>query len=702
MTEDENARERAPHRPTNETSPTFWVLLALIVVFGAWLRFDGLGEPSMWLDEILHLGIARTLTEQPWQGFLTGMTEVDGATENGALYYALFFLGDRLLPGETGARLAPALVGTLTIGLMALVALRLGRLDQARPLDPIGAKALAATSAFLLAISPLHVYFSREARPYYLLMAIALILLLALLDPRSRLGRVSAYVGCLAAAYSGAHAIPVLASFGALAGFLSLLRALPRASKPRVETLLGSPHRHCVIAASLALVMSFGLYLSRSEINTPQRAETETQVELRNKILFEKPLSNRSRDRFVASMTTAGKPSRPRDRSWVLLGVAALGALALVRRSWRTSILCTGMFVLPAALSVAALLSVGRWYGVRYTTAALPALLVLTGVGFVVLGQLAGRLAARVTSRDHAATVISWLVSVVLLLVIAAPNLRAAREDPHEKLDWRGIARFFDEIALDDEPVLIANDWPQVSLGHYLDEMNRPTEFVKLWESAERGKRAVAERERGWLLTAGYKRSNEVRSWMNRFVPVLKRRQESMALFFFPDFTTLFETRFAAGKQGPLERIFQDYGQRFEFGGGEATLQGAGWSFPEESPDRDFQWVIGAEAELGLPVEVRADAVIRFSALPFLYPDAPTQSVAVWLNEQHLDTIELEQAWSTHEIRVDASSWSQGPNILYLRFAHSQRPARVIDGSNDRRELAAAFDYLEIVTPTSL
>ena len=76
----------------------------------------------------------------------------------------------------------------------------------------------AVVAAILLAASPLHVYFSREGRPYAAVMLMAGLLLLLLLERRRLWAVPAAYAIAIATAYLGAVAAPVLLSFG----FLSL------------------------------------------------------------------------------------------------------------------------------------------------------------------------------------------------------------------------------------------------------------------------------------------------------------------------------------------------------------------------------------------------------------------------------------------------------------------------------------------------
>jgi hypothetical protein len=185
---------------------------------------------------------------------------------------------------------------------------------------------------------------------------------------------------------------------------------------------------------------------------------------------------------------------------------------------------------------------------------------------------------------------------------------------------------------------------------------------------------------------------------MHRFQPVLKKREEEMALFFFPDLPTLLETRFAAGKGGVFEREFEAMERRFEFGGTELLLQGRGWSYPETNRARiGYQWATGSTAELGLPLQQPRWARIRFRALPFQFAEAPPQFLKLQLNEETIGTVELVGGWTEHEFAVPPTAWRSGANILFLTFSRTTVPAQVVPGSHDQRPLSAAFDFLEIV-----
>ena len=138
------------------------VVVAAILALAAFLRFEGLGEPSFWLDEILgQLYVEQARETVRWWEWLTGFHP-----EHGPLYYA----SEMISRDEWTARLPPALFGLASV-IVTWFATRVATRNE-----------LAAFAAgVLIAISPLHVYYSREARPYGLIFLLTSVVLVAVL-----------------------------------------------------------------------------------------------------------------------------------------------------------------------------------------------------------------------------------------------------------------------------------------------------------------------------------------------------------------------------------------------------------------------------------------------------------------------------------------------------------------------------------------
>ena len=120
------------------------VALVLIITIGATLQLYDLGGKSLWVDEIASVRDSESIT-----------TALDGAQP--PLYYLILHFFRYVGTNETILRFPSVVFGILTIIMMYMVGKLFG-----------GAK-IGLISAFLLSISPFHVYYSQEARMYTLL-----------------------------------------------------------------------------------------------------------------------------------------------------------------------------------------------------------------------------------------------------------------------------------------------------------------------------------------------------------------------------------------------------------------------------------------------------------------------------------------------------------------------------------------------------
>ncbi|MDO8682984.1 MAG: glycosyltransferase family 39 protein [Armatimonadota bacterium] len=154
--------------------------LAGICVMGLALRLYKLGAQSFWFDETVEVDVAsrHLLDIVTWQGINCD------ALPPLSHYFFHFWL--TLGSGEFWIRLLPALFGTATIYVIYRLAAHIFGRKQ------------ALIAALLLAVSPFHLWYSQEARPYAFLMFFSLSGMLYYLRAMERGGRVncSLYVLC--------------------------------------------------------------------------------------------------------------------------------------------------------------------------------------------------------------------------------------------------------------------------------------------------------------------------------------------------------------------------------------------------------------------------------------------------------------------------------------------------------------------------
>lgn len=124
------------------------LVLALLALLAAALRFWRLGDWSFWADEVATLRDA--------QGLSRVITYPVG--------YALIGFAVRLFgSNEFAARLVPAVAGTISVPALYLIGRKLF------------SERAAILSAVLLAVSSYHIFFSQEARYYTLMMLLSML-----------------------------------------------------------------------------------------------------------------------------------------------------------------------------------------------------------------------------------------------------------------------------------------------------------------------------------------------------------------------------------------------------------------------------------------------------------------------------------------------------------------------------------------------
>lgn len=428
--------------------------VAAVLAVAAFLRFDGLHEPSFWLDEILYDQLTAEMARGPWWQWLT-----TSRAEHAGLYYFTQWI----MP----PRVAAALFGMATLVLVWAIA-------------RVVAPRAAIAAVIVLAVSPLHVYYSREARSYALLMLLTAAMIWILLRARSLVALCAVLVAML---YTAALSAPVIVSAAIVAVACALL------TKERW-------YWRAAIACGVTLPLFPLLY-------TPKPYEGAGWP----------PFPSMDLEFLVSLLRTFTLSAAGTDgRAWVgvvVLGFALAGAVEIGRRNRVHAIVLVGMTLLPLAAALASLKVFDHFFAGRYVTPAL--------IGFALL-------AAAGVSRIE-------IVGVVVAVLIATQTWTASRTEAFEKLDWRQIARTIWSKARPGEVVIAAEPWSEVSLRYYLDRLPQRVGLVHIFAPY------VADVQRQlrpgvWLVTAGFSGDTSTRDWMCRFPLVLASPLENFRLHY--------------------------------------------------------------------------------------------------------------------------------------------------------------------------
>jgi mannosyltransferase len=365
-------------------------VLVAVVGIGAVLRFWGLGAQSFWYDE--------WLTTEATSGGLSDVFRHAANREGIPPTYFLVMWGwDRAFgDGVIALRTFSALVGIATVPVAYAIARELGQ-----------RRTIARVAALLVAVNPMLVWYSQEARPYSLLAFVGALSFLAFARARRRGLRDDFLVWGIVSA--GAVAVHYFAVFLVVAEAVALLFVRRRQAR---RLLLG-----CVpIVLVLIALAPFALEQHSHEPN--------------RRWISDFAIADRASE---AGRSALVGPSALDGRLWVVsVIVVAFGALLLIARGSRderwAAALTAGIGVAAVVMPLLAVVVGLDVFLSRYLIAALVPLVVAVSI------CLAARRAAWVGAAP-----------VVVLCVVSLVAVVAVARDPElQRPDWRSVADAFE------------------------------------------------------------------------------------------------------------------------------------------------------------------------------------------------------------------------------------------------------------------
>ena len=122
----------------------------------------------------------------------------------------------------------------------------------------------------------------------------------------------------------------------------------------------------------------------------------------------------------------------------------------------------------------------------------------------------------------------------------------------------------------------------------------------------------------------------------------------------------------------------------------------AGWGFDEQDADGTYVWATGGEASLEFFAAAAAEVTLGLLCRPFVFEDAPEQTVRVAVGGERLTEIRLRPELERYRVEVPSRLIRGGHNRLDLAFGYHRRPRDVSPGIDDDRSLAARCYQIEL------
>lgn len=619
----------------------YGALLAAILALAAFLRFDDLGGPSFWLDEILgqlHVEEARATVR--WWQWLTGFHP-----EHGPLYYAT----ELWIRDEWTARFPPALFGVVSVVLVWFAARRAS-----------GSELAAVSAAVLLAISPLHVYYSREARPYGLIFLLTSAMLVAVLRRSWRI----AGVVLVLLLYTSTATASVVATAAIAAAIVSLLS--------RDDGKRGA--RTIALLAVATLPFFLLLYKAGGAAEPPVRFPG-VGVSFFDRVV-------RGLSVTVLDSTQGG------NTAYLLLLLALVGAVVLIRRHRAEGFAVVTFTLLPLVFALSALWSVDHWYAVRYISPSVIGFMILAGSGAAATARLIARVVP--ARRPRAQVALASLLTAAILGGIAIEVWPMAYREPRRKFDWRELTRTLWNTAEPGDLLIAAEGWSEQALRYYARDLPKRVTIVRA-VSRENAEELVARFPASWLVTGGFAADPSVRNWMCSHPQLFASAIDGVRVHYAPSASHFLQHRATEPDHRATAAAAGTNPFMVRLGLRDSGFLGDGWGTPEgEDESLTFRWVTGTRATVGVP-RLEGASQLRIIAMPLDDPSLPPQTVTPIVGGHRLVTTTMRPGWSEYWFDVPEAAWAAGWNELAFEFGRAGQPSKIYPDSRDDRVLAAAL-----------
>jgi hypothetical protein len=417
-----------PEPPRSRASEGRWAWgIATITLLALLLRLYRLNGQSFWVDEVVtwhgaHLPITKLLAVRSYYGMAH------------SLYYAIMHGVVLVSDSELALRLPSALFGALSVPLLYAIG--------ARWFD----RGTGVAASILLTFSPLHLYYSQEARPY---AAVLFFILLAMvcLDRAVRTPDRRWQVGFVVSTTAAFLSHPIALAFLPIGFFYVVVATTPAARR----RLRGSFAALLVAISAFLVVM-----ISRPPVRTFNPAEPPGLLAI--------PYSLWT---FAAgfSLGPSIRELHGPDRVQIALGhipvvalgalifggLAFLGALRIWRDDRRSTMVVAVWLIVPILFVFWGALATHHPFNVRYMLPALPPFLLLVGRGTRALSP----------GRWH---VVAW---VAVLGLTGASILQYHLDPRYQREDYRAAVRWLEARALPDDLLLVSAPYTAVMLDYY-------------------------------------------------------------------------------------------------------------------------------------------------------------------------------------------------------------------------------------------
>lgn len=462
-----------------------WAIVAMLLL-GAILRFYNLGTKGLWGDEIWTVQWSQGSLHHVW----TTLTRIPDMP----LMYALVNISTFFGKSEFWVRLPSALFGVAGLVTFYLLAkLTLGRLT-------------ALVALGLLTISPIHIWYSQDARYYTQLCTLSMASIYFLYSfLTANKPRLSLWLGLLlttvAALYTHLFAGWIVVAQAMFAVYYLLKQGLRSGEKADLQQRDARTKAILLLGALLVLAVCTTPIILRliETLQTGVSSGGEGMARLR----FPPDIPSFATVIFLKEIVLRFSGSRLLLFFMLPFSLAGLAITWRQKRDVAILILC----LITAPFLTSLFLETEHGVAFKYFFYLLPVFLLLVAEGLVATARTIDRAVGAGRQEDNAVraarplprTPVGQGTLIALLLCLALMSVPAiAQIFTHARInDWRSIAAFL-EKNVQPEDIVLTELWGRSALAHYLPA---DSDMVVLENAQKRLQGMGNQAERIWLVS---------------------------------------------------------------------------------------------------------------------------------------------------------------------------------------------------------
>ena len=638
------------------------ILFLLILLFGTFLRFYKITEEGFWLDELFQINATLNPLSEMFDYLPKDKPQLDYIIQ----HFFMKFGND-----EFHARLHAAIFGILSIIAIFFLGKRLY------------GERVGLISAFLLSISPVHIYYSQEGRPYSLFFLLVILLHYffygaVIKNENIKRNWIGYWITAVLAVYT-LYFFFIIFMLQMIVLFFICFYLKQGNIRDHLKYLL---------FISILIILIFIINSKKMQSGAELYSEARDEEILAFSFF-----------QFYSSMNALLCGYRTdiyyRYASSIYVVPLLIGLVIGFFKDRKPTSYLTFIYISFTILNLIIYYILDAHFCTRYSLTNLIPIIVILAFCIDSIAGHGSKLFSKNEKHISGRNFVYIFIIIILLSLITWNYLSFLNKPRNAKPKWRELTEFLKDNS-DNEDIIIVSDgsdlWP---LLYYKIRYNFNNQLYSSDGSVDFVKEYMNKSKKLWLVSRHDYKLNLYNQWLIDLHNITIEGSDKINGYIVHKW----ENKVLILKDDPVE--FNKYADLFEksklidIGFNDEGFIWENWEVGEKWGDMTIRWAKNSYSSLCVPLNETRNLRLLINVCPFSDAKIPQkQKMKIIVNDVEVQTVELENSMGLYKVDVPEKFWKSGVNVLRFEFAYAISPNSISD-KEDPRKLSAAFDYIK-------